>query len=87
MNNQAIIECLLDMWLSQKQLKKIKTDWKAFYNDPVKYKDTIVIEMDTRKDKNHEKENYIHTHTGSRFHRLLFCWKKYGGSTETGNAY
>lgn len=45
MNNQAIIECLLDMWLSQKQLKKIKTDWKAFYNDPVKYKDTIVIEM------------------------------------------
>ena len=45
LNNQSIIENLLDMWLSQKQLEKIKTDWNAFYNDPLKYKDSVVIEM------------------------------------------
>lgn len=45
MNNQAIIECLLDMWLSQKQIEKIKTGWNAFYNDPLKYKNSIVVDM------------------------------------------
>lgn len=44
-NNQAIIENLLDMWLSQKQLEMIQTDWKVFYNDPLKYKGTVVIDM------------------------------------------
>ena len=45
MNNQAIIENMLDMWLSQKQLEKIKEGWNAFYNDPLKYKVTVVIDM------------------------------------------
>ena len=45
MNNQTIIENLLDMWLSQKQLNAIKNGWNAFYNDPLSYKGTVVIEM------------------------------------------
>ena len=45
MNNQAIIENMLDMWLSQKQLEKIKKGWNAFYNDPLKYEGTIVVDM------------------------------------------
>ena len=45
MNNQAIIENMLDMWLSQKQLEKIKEGWNAFYNDPVKYEGTRVVDM------------------------------------------
>lgn len=35
---QAVIENILDLWLSQKQLAKIQKDWKGFWNDPVKYK-------------------------------------------------
>ena len=45
MNNQAIIENMLNMWLSQKQLEKIKEGWNAFYNDPLKYEGTIVVDM------------------------------------------
>ena len=45
MNNQTIIENMLDMWLSQKQLEKIKEGWNAFYNDPLKYEGTIVVDM------------------------------------------
>ena len=45
MDNQAIIENMLDMWLSQKQLEKIKESWNAFYNDPLKYEGTIVVDM------------------------------------------
>lgn len=45
MNKQALIENILDMWLSQKQLEKIESGWNAFYNDPLKYKDSIVVEM------------------------------------------
>ena len=45
MYNQAIIENMLDMWLSQKQLVKIKEGWNAFYNDPLKYDGTIVVDM------------------------------------------
>ena len=45
MNNQAIIENMLDMWLSQKQLEKITEGWNAFYNDPLKYEGTIVVDM------------------------------------------
>ena len=45
MDNQAIIENMLDMWLSQKQLEKIKDGWNAFYNDPLKYKRTVVVDM------------------------------------------
>ena len=45
MNNQAIIENLFDMWLSQKQLNAIKNGWNAFYNNPLEYEGTIVVEM------------------------------------------
>ena len=45
MNNQSIIENMLDMWLSQKQLNAIKNGWNAFYNNPLAYKGTVVIEM------------------------------------------
>lgn len=45
MSNQAIIENLLDMWLDQKQLARIENGWKAFYNNPLAYKGTIVVEM------------------------------------------
>ena len=45
MDNQAIIENMFDMWLSQKQLEKIKEGWNAFYNDPLKYEGTIVVDM------------------------------------------
>lgn len=45
MNNQALIENMLDMWLSQKQLEKIKEGWNAFYNESLKYKGTVVIDM------------------------------------------
>ena len=61
MNNQAIIENMLDMWLSQKQLEKIKEGWNAFYNDPLKYDGTIVVDMirlDVRVGYNHGKEKF-----------------------------
>ena len=45
MDNQAIIENMFDIWLSQKQLEKIKEGWNAFYNDPLKYEGTIVVDM------------------------------------------
>lgn len=45
MTKQAIIETLLDTWLSNSDLDSIKFGWRAFYNDPLKYKGTIVIDM------------------------------------------
>ena len=45
MDNQAIMENMFDMLLSQKQLEKIKEGWNAFCNDPLKYKGTVVIDM------------------------------------------
>ena len=45
MDNQAIIENMLDMWLSQKQLNAIKEGWNAFYNNPSAYKGTIIVEF------------------------------------------
>lgn len=42
MSKQALIENLLDLWLSQRQLEYIQTEWKAFYSDPLKYKNTVV---------------------------------------------
>lgn len=45
MNKQAMIENVLDMWLSQNQLEMIKRDWKAFYDNPLKYKGTVIVEM------------------------------------------
>lgn len=37
MTKQSILENLLDMWLSQKQLEYIAEYWNAFYNEPEKY--------------------------------------------------
>lgn len=45
MTKQAILEHVLDMWLTQKQLDDIRLQWHAFFADPLKYKDTIVPEM------------------------------------------
>ena len=45
MTKQALIENVLDMWLSQKQLDAIKTGWYAFYSDPMAYKDSVVVDM------------------------------------------
>lgn len=42
MSNQALIENILDLWLSQRQLEYIQTEWKAFYSDPLKYRDSVV---------------------------------------------
>ena len=42
MNNQALIENILDLWLSHRQLEYIRTEWKAFYSNPLKYKDSVV---------------------------------------------
>lgn len=44
-SKQSLIENILDMWLSQKQLEYIKDGWRAFYNNPLEYKDTIVIDL------------------------------------------
>lgn len=39
---QALIENILDRWLDQFDLDLIKTDWHAFWSDPLQYKNTIV---------------------------------------------
>lgn len=44
-NHQAILEYVMDMWLDQRQLSIIENDWRAFYNDPLKYKGTVVVDM------------------------------------------
>ena len=43
--NQAIIENMLDKWLSQKELEYIKSEWRAFYINPVAYKNSVVVDM------------------------------------------
>ncbi len=45
MTKQATIENILNMWLSQKQLETIKKGWRAFYDNPEIYKDTIVVDL------------------------------------------
>lgn len=42
---QTLIEHVLDMWVSKKQLDDIRLQWHAFFADPLKYKDTMVPEM------------------------------------------
>ena len=42
MSKQALIENILDLWLSQRQLEDIRNEWKAFYDNPLKYKNSIV---------------------------------------------
>ena len=45
MTNQALIENILDMTLSEKQIEAIKTGWNAFYSNPDYYKNSIVVDM------------------------------------------
>ena len=44
-NYQAILEYVMDMQLDQRQLAIIENNWRAFYNDPLKYKETVVVDM------------------------------------------
>ena len=45
MTKQAILENVLDMFLTSKQIEAIKNGWNAFYNEPLKYKDSVVVDM------------------------------------------
>jgi hypothetical protein len=45
MTKQALLENVLDMWLTQKQLDAIEENWKAFFNNPFQYKNSVVIDM------------------------------------------
>ena len=40
-----LIENILGMSLSAKQMDSIKVGWRAFYNDPEQYRDSIVVDM------------------------------------------
>ena len=43
MNNQAIIENLLDMWLSSAQLEAIKKGWNAFYKIHLPIRELLLL--------------------------------------------
>ena len=45
MTKQAILENVLDMFLTSKQIKAIEDGWKAFYNEPLQYANSIVVDM------------------------------------------
>lgn len=45
MTKQAILENVLDMFLTSKQIEAIKNGWNAFYNEPLKYKNSVVVDM------------------------------------------
>ena len=45
MSKQAILEFVLDMFLTSKQISEIQDGWKAFYNEPLKYQKSIVVDM------------------------------------------
>ena len=45
MTKQALLEYVLDMCLTQKQIDVIENDWKAFYNNPMQYKNSVVVDM------------------------------------------
>ena len=45
MTKQALLENILDQFLTSKQIKSIQEGWKAFYNEPLKYKNSIVVDM------------------------------------------
>ena len=42
---QALLENVLDMWLTQKQIDAIEHGWNAFYNNPMQYKNSVVVDM------------------------------------------
>ena len=45
MTKQALLENVLDMWLTQKQIEHIKESWNDFYNNPMQYKNSVVVDM------------------------------------------
>ena len=45
MNKQSLLENILDMWLTENQINHIKKEWKAFYNDPIFYKNSVIVDM------------------------------------------
>ena len=45
MTKQALLENVLDMWLTQKQIDAIENSWNAFYNNPMQYKNSVVVDM------------------------------------------
>ena len=45
MTKQALLENVLDMWLTQKQIDAIENGWNAFYNNPMQYKHSVVGDM------------------------------------------
>ena len=45
MTKQALLEHVLDMWLTSKQIEHIKEGWNAFYNEPLKYQNSVVVDM------------------------------------------
>ena len=45
MTKQALLEHILDMFLTSKQIAYIQDGWNAFYTEPLKYKNSIVVDM------------------------------------------
>jgi hypothetical protein len=45
MNKQSILEHVLDMFLTSKQITAIETGWNAFYNNPMQYKNSVIVDM------------------------------------------
>ena len=45
MNKQSLLENILDMWLTENQINHIKKEWKAFYNDLIFYKNSVIVDM------------------------------------------
>lgn len=40
--NQATLESVLDMWLSSRDLKYLKTEWHSFYMNPTAYPKNVI---------------------------------------------
>ena len=45
MTKQALLENVLDMWLTQKQIEAIEKGWNEFFNNPMQYKNSVVVDM------------------------------------------
>lgn len=46
MSRQALIEYVLDRWVSSTDLKFIRDNYRGFYNDPVRYKNLAGLILD-----------------------------------------
>ena len=45
MTKQSLLEHVLDMWLTQKQIDAIEKGWNEFFNNPMQYKNSVVVDM------------------------------------------